>query len=532
MLRRWAQRLGVRFAVAAFVVSACVLALSRRYSGVHARTPTFEILLVGTNPSYAELSRTLDAILAVRSIAVLRPRVSVYAAANATGTALHTLATVRHTDDPDAAFLSYVSQRYATLPDFVLFAPAVPAAFDVFTRQLRAFDTAVQLLPLAARTGCVCGCGEVELQQKQLAARPRCVERFLSFRSGQFIVSKTVVQQHGAMFYEDVLQDYRSVQEKLHHAPGDSLPLSAALDIEVVWSRAFACGAEQQDDCAGTAQNLPRSSATAQEQSAQSKPLPRAHRKTIWLLWLSGWNDAPWLALRAADSWRLHNPTWSVMLLTESDLERHFSVPAYFSNAFISPQAKSDVIRLHVLAAHGGVWADATVLCTQPLDNWLHSMLEPAGFWMYHGTGWPPPKPASHANTAFPASWFMAAARGSYLARSWRSAADDYWAARTSGADDYFWMDALFRTLLRDDPLFKRQWSHVPYVSCEDNGQSHMFLGAVHKRIRSVDLAVLETNPPWVLKLSHHKLPRQEANFRWLSRRTAGFIAARITYVL
>jgi mannosyltransferase OCH1-like enzyme len=32
-------------------------------------------------------------------------------------------------------------------------------------------------------------------------------------------------------------------------------------------------------------------------------------------------------------------------------------------------QAKSDMIRLHVLSTHGGVWADSTMLCLQPLDS-------------------------------------------------------------------------------------------------------------------------------------------------------------------
>ena len=521
MLRRWAQRLGVRIAVAALVVSACVLALSRRYRGVLAQAPTFEVVLVGADPSFAELSRTLDAILSVRSIAVLKPHMSVYAAANTSDHAIHTLAAVLHTADPDAVLLSYLTKQYATLPDFVLFAPAVPAAFDAFTRRLRAFDTTVQLLPLAASAGCLCdGCGKTEPWTKLPAARPRCTERFLSFRRGQFVVSRAFIEQQPAIFYEGVLKEFNSVRQELRPVAYDDD--QAVLDIEAAWSHAFACSGQRRADCASDAQSL-RQRGTAHKR-------PGTRQNTIWLLWLSGWDDAPWLALHAAESWRLHNPAWRVVLLTEANLETHFAVPAYFSSAFISPQAKSDIIRLHVLAAHGGVWADATVLCTQPLDNWLHSMLEPAGFWMYHGTGWPPPKPASHANTAFPASWFMAAARGSYLARSWKDATDKYWASRTSGADDYFWMDALFRSLLRADPQFERQWSLVPYVSCEDHGQSHMFLGAVHKRIRSADLAMLETNPPWVLKLSHHKLPRREADFSWLSKQTAGFIAARLTH--
>jgi hypothetical protein len=304
-----------------------------------------------------------------------------------------------------------------------------------------------------------------------------------------------------------MLENYKAIQDF------PSQDRASALErLEAVWSRKFACPASA--DCTPEVDNNPASAGLAHTS------------RNIWLLWLSGWDDAPWLALRVVHSWRLHNPTWNIVLLTSANLENYITVLPYFRNEFISPQAQSDIIRLHVLAAHGGVWADATVLCTQPLDSWMHSLLEPCGFWMYHGTGWPPPKLPSHANTAFPAIWFMAAARGSYMAQAWRNAADEFWASRSSGADDYFWMDALFRSLLRVDPIFAREWSLVPYVSCEDLGQSHMFAGAVHKAIRSRDSAWLETNPPYVLKLSHHKLPRKEADFSWLTRRTAGFITA------
>ena len=40
--------------------------------------------------------------------------------------------------------------------------------------------------------------------------------------------------------------------------------------------------------------------------------------------------------------------------------------------------AQSDVVRLNVLANHGGVWADATVACMQPLDLWLDAALSAA----------------------------------------------------------------------------------------------------------------------------------------------------------
>jgi hypothetical protein len=501
MLSRRVLRLIVCVAVGA--LSACAITL---FGPLRAgkTEPAFEVLLVGANASYVEFSRTLDAILSVRSIATLQPRVALYTALETTARALHKLGVVHfETADLGAVLLSYVAQRYTTLPDFVLFAPAAPASFETFTRALKVFDSRAQLVPLAEQAGCLCDNCETAFDRSSAS----CVERFKSFRRGQFIISKAAITRQPVLFYERMLENYKAIQDF------PSQDRASALErLEAVWSRKFACPASAE--CTPEVDNNPASAGVAHTS------------RNIWLLWLSGWDDAPWLALRVVHSWRLHNPTWNIVLLTAANLENYVTEPPYLSNEFISPQARSDIIRLHVLAAHGGVWADATVLCTQPLDGWMHALLEPTGFWMYHGTGWPPPKPPSHANTAFPASWFMAAARGSYMAQAWRRAADEFWASRLSGADDYFWMDALFRSLLRVDPIFAREWSLVPYISCEDLGQSHMFTGAVHKAFRSRDGAWLETNPPYVLKLSHHKLPRNEADFSWLWRRTAGFVTA------
>ena len=38
------------------------------------------------------------------------------------------------------------------------------------------------------------------------------------------------------------------------------------------------------------------------------------------------------------------------------------------------------MIRLELLAEHGGVWADATMLCLRPLDSWIaHALPEGDG---------------------------------------------------------------------------------------------------------------------------------------------------------
>jgi len=210
--------------------------------------------------------------------------------------------------------------------------------------------------------------------------------------------------------------------------------------------------------------------------------------KTIWLLWLQGWDKAPWLVQKVRESWEKLNPEWNVELVDEKNLKNYVTID--YINKVKSPAAKSDVIRLNLLEKHGGIWADATLLCMHPLDTWIYEALEHTGFWMYHGRD----------NGEGPASWFMASVAGSTIIRKWKEACDVYWASR-SVEDEYFWMDSLFKKLRTSDKDFHDEWSHVPYLWCEDYGQSHMLAEKTQENDPELK-KILKDNPPYVLKLS------------------------------
>lgn len=210
--------------------------------------------------------------------------------------------------------------------------------------------------------------------------------------------------------------------------------------------------------------------------------------KTVWLLWLQGWDSVPRLVQLVKESWIKHNPGWNIELVDAKNLKNYVDIP--YIDKIKSPAAKSDAIRLHLLATHGGVWADATLLCMMPLDEWVYDALEPIGFWMYHGRD----------QGRGPCSWFIVSTVNSPLIRKWRDACDEYWSSR-SVEHYYFWMDELFTNLLNSDDEFKKEWEGVPYLWCESPGQSHMLAGHLEEddpeRKRFI-----KDNPPYVIKLS------------------------------
>jgi hypothetical protein len=95
--------------------------------------------------------------------------------------------------------------------------------------------------------------------------------------------------------------------------------------------------------------------------------------KKIWMYWDNGWDNAPNLVKQCKQSWVDLNPSYKVYALDSQTLSDHVDFPAG-----INPQRKDipiqkfcNLVRLGLLLRHGGVWADATVMCALPLDSWL-----------------------------------------------------------------------------------------------------------------------------------------------------------------
>lgn len=226
--------------------------------------------------------------------------------------------------------------------------------------------------------------------------------------------------------------------------------------------------------------------------------------KTIWILWLQGWDSAPWLSRQVVKSWKVKNPDWNVVLLTYDNIKDYVDDIDYVYRDTISPQAKSDIIRLSLLKKYGGVWADATLLCMEPLDSWIDNAIQPSGIWMYRGRG-------GGDLTNGPACWFIISIAGNSIITKWKNACDYYWRERQT-AEIYYWVDGIFKMLCEIDAEFKREWERVPYLHCDDRYQAHMFTNGSWKQNTLEVKEILYKSPPHVLKLWNKQWSNQFPN--------------------
>lgn len=132
---------------------------------------------------------------------------------------------------------------------------------------------------------------------------------------------------------------------------------------------------------------------TALEKSYLSRYLPALQNnlqmsettnKTIFICWLQGMDNAPEVVKKCYESVRRHCKNYKIAVITQDNMADYVTFPDYIikkhQNGIISNTHFSDLLRVALLAKHGGVWLDATVFLTAPLP----AEITESDFFAYH----------------------------------------------------------------------------------------------------------------------------------------------------
>jgi hypothetical protein len=173
----------------------------------------------------------------------------------------------------------------------------------------------------------------------------------------------------------------------------------------------------------------------------------------VFMLWQQGWDAAPPLVQACARSWRERNPGWTIHMLDDASFEAFAPTWRQFRPPASGRPARSNIQRLSFLRAHGGVWADATLFCARPLDEWLPAAA-PAGLFMFDH-----PRPYRDIDL-----WFIATESESPVIAAWHEMVRLYWDSFRH-AHHYYWMEYLFELLQARQPVVAATWRQVPKLS-------------------------------------------------------------------
>lgn len=142
-------------------------------------------------------------------------------------------------------------------------------------------------------------------------------------------------------------------------------------------------------------------------------PLATPPPLIIWTYWNSA--HLPTLVRKSIASWRRHHPRHDIRLLTPDTLARYMDIAPIRVPWNDSPAREADIVRLHILATHGGIWADATVYVHEPFP-FVGKPVDFSGYYLGTVRG--------GSGYAFPAmeSWCFATPPGGVFISAWRDA--------------------------------------------------------------------------------------------------------------
>ena len=95
----------------------------------------------------------------------------------------------------------------------------------------------------------------------------------------------------------------------------------------------------------------------------------------IWIFWWQGIESAPDIVRTCVESIKLNASKHKVIVLDKNNYLDYVQLPDYilekFHNGKITITHFSDLLRVELLYTYGGIWMDATLYMTRPLDDYI-----------------------------------------------------------------------------------------------------------------------------------------------------------------
>ena len=183
------------------------------------------------------------------------------------------------------------------------------------------------------------------------------------------------------------------------------------------------------------------------------------HNPIIWTIWLQGMDQAPDVVQKCYASMQKNITDREIVVITEENFSNYVTFPDYimekYEKGIISKVHFADLLRVELLATHGGTWLDGTVFCSSvPFQKYVID--DP--LFLFQTL-----KPGLDGHTIAASSWLMTAHSGNPIIMMTRALLHEYW-SRYNYAVDYFILHNFIQMSIEAYP---EVWSKVVPFSNE-----------------------------------------------------------------
>lgn len=180
----------------------------------------------------------------------------------------------------------------------------------------------------------------------------------------------------------------------------------------------------------------------------------KADANRVWMCWLQGEENAPELVKACINSVRRNLPEMELVIITAENMEEYVQLPAHIKEkrekGLISNAHFSDVLRTELLCRYGGLWLDATVLCT---GKGLPDYIRDNDLFVYQIVNLGKTK-----QSIISSNWLIYAKKENPILMAVREMLYQYWMEHNK-EENYFIWHILFAIACS---AFETQWNNVP----------------------------------------------------------------------
>lgn len=200
--------------------------------------------------------------------------------------------------------------------------------------------------------------------------------------------------------------------------------------------------------------------------------------KVIWSFWHDA-EDMPEIVKTCMKSWKVHNPDYKIHVLTRDtikDFLPDIDTSKWTHSGGLSHL--SDRIRINLLAKYGGIWMDASILCTRSLQ-WIHDLRnkhdsDVVAFYLEGFT----------TDKRYPVieSWFIASVQNSPVISEWKKEMDRVDTFGTLGA----YIEDVKRQGVNFQKIDALEYLHI-HVAAQYVFQKKFDLNDLHSRVHLLE---------------------------------------------
>lgn len=189
------------------------------------------------------------------------------------------------------------------------------------------------------------------------------------------------------------------------------------------------------------------------------------HNPVIWTIWLQGMEQAPTIVQQCYASMQKNITDRPIIVITEENFRDYVTFPDYimekYEKGIISKVHFADLLRIELLATHGGTWLDGTVFVSDPP---FQPYILDAELFLFQTL-----KPGLDGHCRAVSSWLMTSWAGNPIILLTRALLHEYWRTHNYAVDYFILHDFIQMSI----EAYPQVWSKVVPFS---NSTPHILL--------------------------------------------------------